>query len=97
MPTITLGNPIEITSGMLSSLITHRQICIDKLYWHQPSTTSDSGVVLRKKTLAGPLIQIMQVEVDGQSQVVSFGENGRQIQDLFCECVGTGTLYIYLK
>ena len=95
MPTITLGNPIEISSGMLSSLICKRNICIDKLYWHQPSTTSDSGVVLRKRT-NGPIFHVMNVEVDGQSQVVSF-DDGRFINDLYCECVGTGTLYIYMR
>lgn len=93
---VTLGNPIIITSGTLSSPITRRQIAIERLYWHQPSTvTSGYGVSLRKVNMSGAQIAQMTVEADGQSQVLNM--DGKQVVNLYCESVGTGTLYIYQK
>ena len=97
---ITLGNPIEITSGTFTTLITNRNICIDKLYWLKPvtlaTTSSEYGVTLKKNTSAGPIIAKMLCETDGQSQVVSF-DDGKWTNKLFCDGVGSGTLYIYLR
>jgi hypothetical protein len=92
---ITLGNPIVITSGQFSSPITRTNICIEKLYWFQPNT-SGSGVVLRKGNLSGAFIAEMRTEVSGQSQTLHFPE-GKWVNDLYCECVGAGTLYIHTK
>lgn len=91
---ITLGNPIIITSGQLATRITTNNIMIDKIYWHQPSLASTSSLLIKKRGAAGPVVATMTCETSGQSQVL---ELKRMVNDTWCECMPTGTLYIHTR
>jgi hypothetical protein len=88
---ITLGNPIIITSGQLSSPITRNNINISYVQWINPQGTS--GVVLRKHNLSGPeVVRMVNFSSEPQTLDVNLWVN-----DLYCESVGAGTLNIYTK
>lgn len=93
---ITQGNPIIITSGTLGTVINgpRTNVKLDKLYWHQPSLSSTSSLVLRKAGATGAVVAVMTCETSGQSQVL---ELNRWAQNLYCDSVPTGTLYIHQK
>lgn len=92
---VTLGNPIIITSGQLSSPITRSNIKLDKIYWHSPTLNSTSSMILRKGGPAGQIFSHMTCEVSGQSQVIESCDVW--VDNLYAECMPTGTLYIYTK
>lgn len=93
---ITQGNPIIITSGTGATLINGPMdnIKVDRLYWHQPSLSSTSSLVLRKRNNAGPVLAVMTCETSGQSQVL---ELKRWANNIFVDMMPTGTLYIHKK
>jgi hypothetical protein len=93
---ITLGNPIIITSGTMATRITPDTIDIAKAYWFQPTLESTSSLTIRKDTQAGVVFANMKCETSGQSQTLDFS-NMNNWKRPFVDCVPTGTLYLHLK
>lgn len=93
---VTLGDPIIITSGTLGTLINNPRdnIKIARFYWHSPSLSSTSSLVIRKGGAAGAVLANLTCETSGQSQTL---EIKQWANNLFCDSVPTGTLYIYTK
>lgn len=93
---VTLGNPIIITSGQMATTLTPRNLDIVKYYWYQPTGESTSSLLIRKNGATGPEVVRMLVEASGQSQVLSFDE-GTWLKNGFIDCMPTGTLYIHTR
>lgn len=93
---VTLGNPIIVTSGQMATTLTPRNLNIEKFYWYQPTGESTSSLLIRKNGATGPESVRMLVESSGQSQVLKFGCDN-WLKNGFVDCVPTGTLYIYTK
>ena len=93
---VTLDNPIVITSGTLNTEITNGRILVNQIYWYQPTLTSTSSLWITKKTGAGITYLESRVETSGAGISQVFTENQWWL-DPYCCCVPTGVLYIYLK
>jgi len=92
---ITGCNPVVITSGTMNELIVDGTTKVERFYWLQPDLSSTSALIITKKDATGAVLNHMQVETSGQSQINDV--DGKWMQDLFCRCVPSGTLYIYFK
>lgn len=91
---ITLGNPIVITSGTMNTRITDGRIKVGELYWQQPTLESTSSLIITKLVETGITYAEMKVETSGESQVLDLPD--LWMNRPFCRCVPTGTLYLYL-
>lgn len=93
---VTLGDPIIITSGTLGTRINgpRDNIKIARLYWDRPSLGSTSSLIIRKGSATGAVLATLTCETSGQSQTL---ELKQWANNLFCDSVPTGTLYIYTK
>ena len=91
---ITLGNPIQITSGTLNTTILTQNTKIRRILWSQPTLESTSGLIISKKDAAGNIYLEARCEASGESQ---FFNIPGWYRDPYCRCVPTGTLSIYLE
>ena len=91
---ITLGNPIVITSGTMNTRITDDKIKVGELYWQQPTLESTSTLIITKLTADGITYANMMVETSGESQVLDLPD--LWMDRPFCRCMPTGNLYLYL-
>lgn len=92
---VTLGNPIVITSGQLNTLITNNNIKVKNLYWFQPDLTSTSNLIISKRNESGITFAEMKCETSGETQI--FLVDGDWWHKPFIRCMPTGTLYLYLQ
>jgi hypothetical protein len=90
---VTLGNPIIVTSGTTGAEI-EAKMYVDRIYWHQPSLGGNRTANITKGTSGGPTLLVMTVEVSGQSQVM---ELNRWWNRPYINTVDTGTLYIHTR
>ena len=90
---ITIGNPIVITSGTANTEI-RGNYKVNRVIWKQPDLVT-SSFVITKKTSGGPELLNLGVEVSGQSQTADF--DTVWWNDPFVKYMPTGTAYIYTK
>jgi len=89
---ITGANPIVITSGTLNESINLDNTKVKMFYWFQPDLSSTSSLILSKGDAAGVTYLVLKCETSGQSQTI---KPHQWMDQLYCRCCPSGTLYIY--
>lgn len=92
---VTLGNPVVVTSGTLNTLIANDNIKVKNLYWFQPDLSSTSTLIISKKDESGITFAEMKAETSGETQI--FMVDGDWWHKPFIRCVPCGKLYIYTE
>ena len=87
---ITIGNPITITSGTYGTIM-QGAFKVNRVLWLQPNLQT-SGVIIRKDNSGGVDLLNLLVEASGQSQTMDY--RGKWWNNPFVVQVPTGTLYI---
>lgn len=87
------GNPYIFTSGFNTPYIIRGNHKIQRLYWFQP-VIDTSGVFIYSSDNSGMIYSQLRGEVSGQSQQLNLGDQWWINPKI--DCVGSGTLYIYL-
>lgn len=93
---VTLGNPIVITSGTNNTLIGTESLKVSKIFWKQPTAGSTSSLIISKKIATGTTYLDLYSHTSGLDHTQDF-DGGMWWRDPYLRMMPTGTLYIYTK
>jgi len=92
--TIDKANPIRVTGTTAASqaiIAPSQGIYISRLYWFNPTT---AGHLCTLKTSNGKFIAELRAEANNGSQEL---EINSYFDDIYCDDMDSGTLYIYTR
>lgn len=92
--TVTLGNPIRATgtTAVSQAVIAPSQaVYVNRIYWFNPTT---AGHLCTLKDSRGNFITELRAESNNGSQQI---EIDAYFDDIYCDDMDSGTLYIYTR